>query len=244
MVESTTNLHNLKRKVIACATVIEEMIPFLPEDVPCEVLDFGLHLNPSQLKGMLQEKIDQASEEADVLLIGYGLCSMAVIGLRASTAALVIPRTDDCIAIFLGSSEEYKKQNQKEPGTYYLTKGWIEGGGTPFDEHQKLIEKYGKDKAKRLTKMVLKNYKRLAFINTGDDALERYHVYSKRFAQEFELSYEEIQGSPALVRKMINGPWDEDFVVVQPGQTLTYQAFANLGSDKKSFEGYKYSFEL
>ena len=227
MVEFKADHHNLKRKVIACATVIEEMIPFLPEGIPYEVLDFGMHLNPSELKGLLQEKIDQASGEADVLLLGYGLCSMAVIGLKASTAALVIPRTDDCIAIFLGSSEEYKKQSQKEPGTYYLTKGWIEGGGTPFEEYKKLIEKYGKDKAKRMTKMVLKNYKRLAFINTGDDALERYHAYSKRFAQEFDLSYEEIQGNPALVRKMINGPWDEDFVVVQPGQTLTYQEFGN-----------------
>ncbi len=231
MAEFMANLHNLKRKVIACATVIEEMIPFLPEDVPYEVLDFGMHLNPSGLKKLLQEKIDQASEEADVLLIGYGLCSMAVIGLRASTATLVIPRTEDCIAIFLGSSKEYKIQNQKEPGTYYLTKGWIEGGSTPFDEHQKLIEKYGKDKAKRMTQMVLKNYKRLAFINTGDAALERYHAYSKRFAQEFDLSYEEIQGNPALVRKMINGPWDEDFVVIQPGQTLSYQEFVNMSPD-------------
>jgi len=227
MPEFKTDDHKIKRKVIACATVIEEMIPFLPEDVPYEVLDFGLHMNPSELKSLLQNKIDRASEEADVLLLGYGLCSMAVIGLKASTATLVIPRTDDCIAIFLGSSQEYKKQAQKEPGTYYLTKGWIEVGDTPFEEHKRLIERYGKEQAEYVTKMVLKNYKRLAFINTGDYELERYQDYSKRLAREFDLYYEEIEGNPNLVKKMINGPWDEEFVVLLPGQTLTYQAFVN-----------------
>lgn len=227
MTEFKADNYKLKRKVIACATVIEEMIPFLPKDVSYEVLDFGLHLNPPQLREMLQEKIDRASAEADVLLLGYGLCSMAVIGLKASTAALVIPRTDDCIGIFLGSSQAYQEQARKEPGTYYLTKGWIEVGDTPFTEHHKLIEKYGEEKAIRMSKLVLKNYKRLAFINTGDDALERYQAYAKRTAMAFDLYYEEIQGDPALVRKMVEGPWDEDFVVVQPGETLSYEAFVN-----------------
>jgi hypothetical protein len=223
--------HNIKRKVIACATVIEEMVPLLPEDISYEVLDFGLHLNPSELKSLLQKKIDEVGKDVDVVLLGYGLCSMAVIGLKASSAALVIPRTDDCIAIFLGSSEEYKKQAQLEPGTYYLTKGWISAGDTPFDEHKKLVERYGKEKAERMSKMVLKNYKRLAFINTGEYELERCHAYSKRLARKFDLYYEEIEGNPTLINKMINGPWDEDFVVVRPGQTLTYNRFMNPSPD-------------
>jgi hypothetical protein len=227
MPDFAADYNNLKRKVIACATVIEEMLPFLPDDVSHEVLDFGLHLNPAELKKALQEKIDQASAEADVLLLGYGLCSMAVVGLKATKAALVIPRTDDCIAIFLGSSKEYKAQAQKEPGTYYLTKGWIEVGDTPFNEHQQLIEKYGEEKADRMTKLLLKNYKRLAFINTGNYEIERYREKSKQIAKEFSLNFEEIDGSPSLIKKLIFGPWDDEFVIVQPGQTLTYQDFVN-----------------
>jgi len=162
-----SHLYSANRRVIACETVIEEMQPFLPEGVPHEVLDFGLHINPAELKKALQEKIDEASPKADVLLLGYGLCSMAVVGLKATTATLVIPRTDDCIAIFLGSCSAYKEQSKKEPGTYYLTKGWIEVGDTPFDEHNLLVERYGEEKAERMTRLLLKNYKRLAFINTG-----------------------------------------------------------------------------
>ncbi|MFH2103728.1 MAG: DUF1638 domain-containing protein [Chloroflexota bacterium] len=222
---------NAKRQVIACATVIEEMLPFLPNDVPYEILDFGLHIQPAELKMALQAKIDQASQNVDVILLGYGLCSMAIVGLKATTATLVIPRVADCIALFLGSDAAYKQQTQKEPGTYYLTKGWIEAGDGPFEEHKKLIAKFGEDKAHRLTQLILKNYKRLGFINTGQVDIERYRTYARDTADKFGLHYEEIKGSPALVKKMINGPWDEEFLVISPGQTIHYLDFVN--SDPK-----------
>jgi len=219
------HLCTARRLVIACATVIEEMRPFLPEGVSSETLDFGLHLRPSELKKSLQEKIDQSSQHADVVLLGYGLCSMAVVGLRATTAYLVIPRVDDCIAIFLGSCKAYQEQSKKEPGTYYLTKGWIEVGDTPFQEYQRLTEKYGEAKAMRMIQLMLKNYRRLAFINTGQYEIERYRDYARRTAEKFSLRFEEIDGSPALVRKMVFGPWDEEFLVIEPGQTIEYTDF-------------------
>lgn len=220
-----SHLYSARRRVIACETVIEEMLPFLPPDVPHDVLDFGLHIRPKELKKALQEKIDEASSKADVLLLGYGLCSMAVVGLTARSATLVIPRTDDCIAIFLGSCSAYKEQAKKEPGTYYLTKGWIEVGDTPFEEHKLLIEKFGREKAERMTRLMLKNYKRLAFINTGVYEIERYRAYARKTAEKFDLRFEEIEGSPELVEKMVFGPWDDEFVVVSRGETVTYQDF-------------------
>lgn len=204
------------------------MLTFLPEDVPYEILDFGLHLRPSDLRESLQRKIDQASPGTDVLLLGYGLCSMAVVGLKAAQATLVIPRTDDCIGIFLGSCAAYRAQIEREPGTYYLTKGWIEVGDSPFEEHQRLIQKYGEAKAERMTRLMLKNYKRLGFINSGQQELERYRQYARQAAERFGLQFEEIQGSSALVRKMIYGPWDQEFVVVPPGETVRFEDFASL----------------
>lgn len=220
-------LVNAKRQVIACATVIEEMLPFLPEDVPYEILDFGLHLQPANLKAVLQSTIDEASRTADILLLGYGLCSMAIIGLKASSATLVVPRVDDCIGIFLGSCKAYKEQAKKEPGTYYLTKGWIEVGDNIFEEHKRMVELIGEKNAWRITKILLKHYKRLGFINTGQHEIARYRAYAQKTAQDFGLRFEEIKGSDAMVKKLIHGPWDEEFLVVSPGQTIRYQDFVN-----------------
>lgn len=216
------HLYTARRHVIACATVIEEMQSWLPTGTSSEVLDFGLHLHPEKLREVLQTKVDEASSNADVLLLGYGLCSMAVVGLQARNAHLVIPRVDDCIAIFLGSCTAYKEQAQKEPGTYYLTKGWIEVGDTPFEEHKQLVKKYGEARAKRMTQLLLKNYRRLAFINTGQYEIEHFRQYARTTAEAFNLRFEEIEGSPALVQKLVNGPWDEEFMVVAPGETVKY----------------------
>ncbi len=201
------------------------MLPFLPADVPYEVLDFGLHLRPDELKSILQQKIVEASPQADVLLLGYGLCSMAVVNLKATTATLVIPRMDDCIGIFLGSCAAYQAQTSQEPGTYYLTKGWIEVGDSPFDEFKRYRAKYGEEKARRMIHLLLKHYKRLAFINTGQYDNERYLNYAREIAEQFDLRFEEIEGSPELVKKMVFGPWDGEFVVVPPGRTVRYEDF-------------------
>jgi hypothetical protein len=215
--------------VIACATVIEEMLSLLPPDVGHRVLDFGLHTDPAKLREALQQAIDEVDPKVDMIILGYGLCSQGVIGLRASHATLVVPRVDDCISIFLGSSMAYRQQIESEPGTYYLTKGWIEVGESPFSEHEKVVQKYGLEKAERIYKIMLKNYTRLALINTGHYDLERYRDYARRTAERFSLRYEEIEGSTELVSKMINGPWDGEFIVVQPGETITIDRFFPAG---------------
>ena len=77
-----------------------------------------------------------------------------------------------------------------------------------------------------MTRLLLKNYKRLAFINTGQYEIEKYREYSKKTADEFGLRFEEIDGSSALVQKLLFGPWDDEFVVVNPGETISYAHFA------------------
>jgi hypothetical protein len=212
-------------KIIACATVIEEMLPYLPEGITYEVLDFGLHLVPNNLKTKLQGAIDASGEHFDTILLGYGLCSMALVGLRANQCTLVTPRVDDCIAIFLGSHQSYLEQASKAPGTYYLTKGWIEVADTPFDDYEHLIAKYGKTRADRVMKTLLKNYTRLVYIDTGHADKQRYIDYARRTADQFDLRFDELPGSNSLILKLLSGPWDDEFLVVPPGGTITYLDF-------------------
>ena len=215
----------IKKFFLACATVIEEMLPHLPMGSRYRVLDFGLHINPDKLRLALQEAIDEESDRADVIILGYGLCSQAATGLRARSCPLVIPRVDDCISIFLGSGSAYREQAAKEPGSYYLTKGWIEAGDTPFSEFDALEERFGKEHAQRMMKLMLKNYKRLVLINTGQYELDHYRGYAREIAGRHDLRYEEIEGSTALVEKMIHGPWDEEFLIVEPGGVVELKSF-------------------
>ena len=214
-------------KVLACETVIEEMQPLLPPEMAYEVLDFGLHLAPISLKERLQEAIDENSKTYDTIILGYGLCSLAVVGLVARNCTLVMPKVDDCIAIFLGSGEAYANQAKTEPGTYYLTKGWIEVSDTLLDEQERIVEKYGEERATQIMKIMLKNYKRLVYIDTGVENQDKYRDVAKKTANQFNLRFEEVQGSNALITKTIFGPWDQDILVVKPGETIRYTDFKN-----------------
>jgi len=214
-----------RKLVIACATVIEEMLPLMPSDVEHRILDFGLHTNPSKLRQALQDAIDASCSQFETIILGYGLCSQGVIGLHATGCTLVVPRVDDCIAIFLGSSSAHRHQSRFEPGTYYLTKGWIEVGDSPFSEYERMVASRGQKHADRITRLMLNNYRRLALINTGQYALEYYRDYAQRTAKQFGLKYEEIEGSTTLVKKMLNGPWDDGFIVVKPGYSIRFEDF-------------------
>ncbi len=221
-----------RTKVLACATVIEEMLPFMPADMSYEILDFGLHLVPEKLRNRLQEAIDASCAQFDTILLGYGLCSMALVGIRANHCTLVTPRVDDCIAIFLGSRQSYLEQAKKAPGTYYLTKGWIEVADTPFDEYERMVAQYGEERADRLMKIMLKNYTRLVYIDTGHHDKQRYIDYARKTAEKFNLRFEELPGSNSLILKLLKGPWDEEFLVVPPGATITYLDFKGQEAGK------------
>ena len=213
-----------KTKVIACATVIEEMLPMMPSELVYQKLEFGLHTNPDELRTALQEAIDKSGGEFSTILLGYGLCSRAVAGLKSNSRTLIIPKVDDCIGIFLGSDAEYKEQHRTQPGTLYQTKGWIEADKS-LKELPDMVKRYGEKKARWLFKQMFKNYTRLAFINTGNYEIERYRAESHATAQDLGLKYEEIPGSSALVKKLLFGPWDSEFVIVLPGGVLTFADF-------------------
>ena len=218
-----------RRKLIACAAVIEEMLPLMPSRMSHEVLDFGLHTDPESLKRALQNAIDSSAPDIQIILLGYGLCSQAVVGLRSGRRTLVIPRVDDCIAIFLGSAAEYQKQYRNVPGTYYLTKGWIEFGDTPFSEYDILVRRYGKQIAQRIVDRILKNYTRLAFIGTGSNELEHCREHARSMARQFGLRYEEIEGSDVIIKKMLYGHWKDEFVIIPPGKTVSFFHFRKSG---------------
>jgi hypothetical protein len=215
----------VRAKIITCATLGEEIQALAPNGLVCTTLEFGLHITPGKLHDALQAEIDATSPEIDTILFGYGMCSKGTVGLEARTFRLVIPRVDDCIALFLGSREAFLQQHQHTPGTFYLSKGWIESGDDPYTEYLKMVERYGHERAYRLEKKVIEHYTRLALIYMGEGPEEKHRTYARREADFFDLAYEELPGSDVLLRKLLQGDWDHDFVIVEPGERVRYEAF-------------------
>ncbi|MBC7334489.1 MAG: DUF1638 domain-containing protein, partial [Actinobacteria bacterium] len=77
-------------------------------------------------------------------------------------------------------------------------------------------------------KEMLKNYKRLAFINTGNYDITKWKEIAKKEADKYGLRFEEIKGSNKLLSKIINCNWDEQFIIVKPGVKITPEMFGSL----------------
>lgn len=212
-------------KIIACATVIEEVLPILPPDIEYRAMEPGLHIHVDKLRDALQGVIDDITAETETIILGYGMCSMAAIGLRASESSLIIPRVDDCISMFLGSQKRYKHELNKTPGTYFLSKGWIDAGVTLIEEFKETEERLGKRAAEIVKKRMLQQYTRLVYIDMGHPDQNKYRYFARRAAKEFNLKYDEIKGATKLIKKLINGPWDDDFVVAPPGYVVSFKDF-------------------
>lgn len=205
--------------------MINEILQMLPSSVEFIVIEPGLHLHPDRLRNILQRTIDKITAHTETVILGNGLCSMGVIGLKAVSSTLVIPRMDDCIAMFLGSQSAYKEVLDQEPGTYFLSKGWIDGGITILDELKRMEKRYGRNRAERIMKRMLQNYRRLAFIDMGYEDCDKYQEFSRAAAKRLKLEYREVKGTPEFLRKICNGPWDHEFVVVPPAHAVRLEAF-------------------
>lgn len=221
---------NKRIKFIVCEVIYDEIKDKIPEN--WEVVNFekSLHERSNSLREKLQKEINN-SQNFDIIVLGYGLCGRGTEGLVSPKSTLVIPRCEDCISMLLGSDEERKKQLAIEPGTYFLTRGYI--GDTDFNGiitsgFLELKDKYDKETWEWITKEMLKNYKRLAFINTGNYDITKWKEIAKKEAEKYGLRFEEIKGSNNLLSKIINGNWDKQFLIVKSGVKVTPEMFGIL----------------
>jgi hypothetical protein len=212
-------------KLIACPAVLGELADGATDGVDLLKLEAQLHLSPERLKAALQAAVAEADKPGATIVLGYGLCSNSVLGLKTEHATLVVPRVDDCIAMMLGSNDAFAAENAKECGSYYVAKAYLEECDTIFSEHSSLIEKRGLERAEKMMRLLLKNYTRVVLIDTGRYDLEPYRAQVAEFAERFDLAVEDVPGTTRILDALVEGGWSEDFVIAPPGHELTLADF-------------------
>jgi hypothetical protein len=216
----------MKPKVITCRAMLYEFQDAMPEGTEIEVLEISLHTRPALLRTTLQKAVDAADGLYDPICLGYGLCSQAVVGVMARQSRLVVFRTDDCIGVFLGSRQAQRERAHKEPGSYFLSRGWIgDGLGSVFDEYDRMERRYGPVRAMSVFKKMMFHYRRLVhIIMPKAETLESDRSFSREKAERFGLDYVEVEGTDGLIRQMAAGRWDGDILVVPPGEPISLDA--------------------
>lgn len=215
--------------VIACGVMEPELEAVRAGAPAVEIiyLEQGLHRTPKRLPGMIQEQIDRVASYATSIVLGYGLCSNGLVGVTARRQQLVVPRCHDCIALFLGSPDRYDELFRDHPGTYYLTPGWVKKNQDPLGTYQEeYLPKYGWETALRAIREGLKNYTRIALINSGMPEIETVRIRAQENAAFFGLAYREFAGNLSYFEKIVRRPFPAaDFLHLPPGGTITQSLY-------------------
>lgn len=216
--------------LVACQIMEPEIEALIRERsfVSAFYLDQGLHRTPAQLAEKIQDIVDKIDGEFDRIVLGYGLCSNGIVGVKAHTAEIIVPRCHDCIAFFLGSPQAYLDDFHARPGSYYLTPGWIAERKDPLsiieDEY---VPRYGRETAEWAKREELKHYTHIVLVDTGTDNIEPMRQIGRENARFFSMEYLEIEGkSDEFFNKLAFGPYPEDeFIRLDPGQEITQDMF-------------------
>ena len=231
----------MRLKCVGCdalARVIYLCAAKSPHMVDLALFRLGLHEQPSDLRARLQREIDATVGQGyDAVVLAYGLCGQATAGLVARDAPLVIPRAHDCITIFLGERRRYQEQFDSCPGTYWYALDYVErkdssgavlslGSGVDADlpgVYEEYVEKYGEDNADYLMEVMgawKSHYERAAFIDMGVGDGTAVEQQARDEATRRGWTFERFEGDVVLIRQLLAGDWDKDFLVLQPGQQI------------------------
>jgi hypothetical protein len=208
----------------------------------------GLHdLTTKDMLQKLQAEIDAVDPDTgyEAILLGYARCNDGLVGLTSRSIPMVIPRAHDCITFFFGSRSAYQEYFETHPGTYFATTGWTERNETGPGEsgfsrpayglegvmaklgltesYSEMVEKYGKEGADFIIESMggwTKHYSHGLYLDMEVCDETHYIEQARKLSEENNWNFEVRKGDWSLLKKLFNGDWDEDFLVIPPGKTI------------------------
>lgn len=224
-------------KLISCNVFQRESalcISRSPHVIDSEYTELGEHARSAGLREILQTRIDatEASGKSyDAILVLFGLCGNATVGLKSRKTKLVIPRAHDCCTILLGSQARFVKEFGEAPSTPFSSAGYLERGNyflrtqddgglgvQTGDAYQALVAKYGEEDAKFIwAEMHPEHGNKAVFIDLPET---RHLGYAEKFiakAKEAGKEAVRMDGNIRLIDNLLSGDWNEkEYLIVPP----------------------------
>lgn len=223
--------------VICCRMLENELKKIYKEEnitAPIFWLDAGLHNAPEELHTELQILLDSLSDDITRVILLYSLCGQAVLGLKTRDFELIMPRTDDCIALLLNGNANKIKNN----GTFFLTDRWIEDEKSVMNEYKYALEKYGPNRCEKIFKRQFAHYSVLGLLDTGCYDVNALMERTASISNTLELKQKIIHTDCAMLRKLIQlaeadaGTLPDfstdDYIFIEKNSEITREMFSRM----------------
>lgn len=206
--------------ILGCSSLlghIEAAQAKMATNYPVIPLDRKYHVEPREMRREIREALEQLPPEVDTVMVAMGFCGGSWEGV-AARQRLVIPRVDDCITLLL-HTDEASHFNLKKQGHFYLRD--VDQGPYSLEGiQQSLCARHGQERGEQIFASWFAAYTDADIVDTGvyDCHSPAYLAEAKRNADLAGCRLNHVLGSNLLLEKLVSGLWDEQFVVVEPGQ--------------------------
>ena len=202
--------------LISCGTLEDEVrkvLTVLPRPPRLIFTEAALHDKPtSQMRDALQKELNALGREVRRVLFAYGLCGGAIRGLITGDFTLIVPKVDDCLPLLLGSKKKVAEVSQIP--SFFLTAGWLKFSNKCYYD---TLARMGESKTAMVYEMMLANYKRFLFIDTGAYDLAQAHTNMEDRLRRHGFPADSVPGDLDWLMRLITGPWpQEDFMTILP----------------------------
>ncbi len=224
---------NEKWLILSCgmlADELQEACRICNCDIPIIWMKRALHNRPQYLKDGIQKVIDE-HQEYDQILLTYGLCGNGILGIKSEHTGLVIPKFHDCIHQLLqnvdkgtGNGNELWKNNSST-GHIYLTRSWTLDEESIYHQSQRILKQYGREQGNEILKQIYGSYTDIDIIDTDCYDVNPILEYAQKAASLNQMKVNTVDGSTVILQRLLKGEWDENFIVLEPGEVLKRSHF-------------------
>jgi hypothetical protein len=222
-----------KTCIVACETLKQELLGVMERrscDYPVIWVDAGKHAWPDKLRVSIQEAIDAVPLSYTTVLLLFGFCGNAAVGVEARNHTLVMPMAADCIPLFIGSRQEREAYGTR---TYFFTEGYLNSGGSAVTDSSRIYQRYGEEEGLYILKKMLGHYENFSVIDTGVFNVDAVKAKVEDFAKPLGIPVRRIPGSLRLIDALVSGEWQGGaFLTVKPGGKITFEDSLSAGKSQ------------
>lgn len=223
---------------LICCRMLENEIKQICDseniDAPILWIDAGFHNAPDRLHDELQVLLDSMPENITRVLLLFSLCGQAVLGLKTHDFDLIMPHTDDCIALLLNGNSN----KLKNTGTFFLTDKWIDDEKSITNEYKYALKKYGPDRCEKIFKRQFSNYSVLGFLDTGCYDVDSLMKKTAPVAKTLELEQKVIPTDCNMLKQLLGfaksdmptlpDSLKKDYIFVEKNSEISYKMFNEI----------------
>lgn len=218
-----------KRLLIACTMQLDIIRYIMKEykiELPVIWLDRTLHNCPCKLHMCIQNVICE-HQDVDEILLSYGLCGNATLGLFSENTKLIMPAFDDCICQYLYKKIDCKQRHVvPEKGCFYLTREWTIDAQGIVQQCEDIYAKYGKDNGQVIIDEIYADYHTLVLLKTEAYDVDKICGYVDKAMKYTGMRVKMQNANTEILENLLKGDYSRMMVKLHPGEIM--QGFKNV----------------